>query len=637
MGKAATLLSTLAALGAGQGAAPSLSSTDFALHTPHPAFESYRIPDSNRVCRAGAPLVIELRGPTTLSLTLDAEPAVASVDGVVARPITRVTLGGGRHRLYLHARRSLVENPPPSVLRFEFDAPGGAGQLELPLGDDFVNRAVLPVGRTFVSGVDLLDGHLVRQATDIALKGRHLALELTRTYSSDGPLAASALGAGWTYSYAQRLVPLPECGIWVLVTADGASQSFRATEAGFRPQRGHHTRLYRRGDGAFEFVDKAGFRERFQDPAFPGGPALRLQRIEEPHGDRVVLNYDEQDRLLSADEWHPELGSVRTLRFAWTRVAGWPRLSSVQAWGLGLRVDYRYDRHGNLALATRTDDDDADALATDRYEYASDHPRWPHRMTAALEAGAERRDYEYRTGGERGSPSSTTLPWLRETGVRTLVTHGKTEAAVTFRYDETRAKQGLFTTVVNEGGAVTRYLLNADGSPLLIDSPVKSGRQVTRMRWDPDHVVKTRQETDRGARFEFDHDARGNLIRESVWETAEAPPKVTCYEYDPEFNKLLLKVEPSGAATRYELDPRTGDLRRTVSPDGRATIYRYDPRGCLVLELGPAGRTEYSGQDSFCQPTAVRPATGPTRHVRFDARGNERKAAAVTDEAAPKE
>ena len=150
------------------------------------------------------------------------------------------------------------------------------------------NRAMLPVGRTFVKGVDLFDGHLVRQATDLKVSGRHLGLEVTRSYGSSGQDPEGLLGAGWSFNYEAKLVE-SSCGLVSVRTADGSSQVFRFDGQDYVPQPGYHTRLVKADDGSFDFYDKAHVRHHFE----PGSESeRRLLFVEEPHGDRLVLTYD---------------------------------------------------------------------------------------------------------------------------------------------------------------------------------------------------------------------------------------------------------------------------------------------------------------------------------------------------------
>ena len=48
---------------------------------------------------------------------------------------------------------------------------------------------------------------MVQQSTDFKLPGRHLGLELTRTYSNAGWSSAGPLGGGWALNYAAGVFP----------------------------------------------------------------------------------------------------------------------------------------------------------------------------------------------------------------------------------------------------------------------------------------------------------------------------------------------------------------------------------------------------------------------------------------------
>ena len=92
--------------------------------------------------------------------------------------------------------------------RVTAELPGDASSRMEALGELVVEadtHSVLPVGHTFVKGVDLLDGHLVASSTDVRVAGR-IPLELTRTYGSSGLRDGGAMGAGWTHNYLSRLV-----------------------------------------------------------------------------------------------------------------------------------------------------------------------------------------------------------------------------------------------------------------------------------------------------------------------------------------------------------------------------------------------------------------------------------------------
>ncbi len=287
------------------------------------------------------------------------------------------------------------------------------------LDQSILNRSVLPVGRTFVKGVDLLDGHLVHQATDLQVPGRHLGLEVTRTYSSTGSSSEGLLGAGWSFGYASRLFEDGSCGLATVVTADGSSQVFNWSEGlqKFTPQKGYHTRLERPGLDAYHFTDKAGnvhvFRERDPDGV------RRLEYIQEPHGDRLEFAYDGQSRLMKVSEVQAETGAVRAVDFTYQTIYGFDRIVRAEIPALALAVDYEYDERGNLIQAARSGDNlpgaEAPAIEprVEQYVYLPPRPvdpaappaggaggdpydpRRDHQLGAVIDANGHRREYVY--------------------------------------------------------------------------------------------------------------------------------------------------------------------------------------------------------------------------------------------------
>ena len=235
-----------------------------------------------------------------------------------------------------------------------------------------VNRSVLPVGRTFVKGVDLFDGHVVRQAQDVKLRGRHLGLEVTRSYSSAG---RSAEG-GWSWNFEARIVE-GSCGLWTVITADGSSQTFSSTDQGqtFIRQPGYHTKLERRSGDLLVFTDKSGTEHAFSERQDSG--RWRLEYIKEPHGDRLIPRYDARGRVIevweTSDQDPPE--PVRRLKIGYNQVAGRDRVASVTADGpLQVKVVYAYDQDGNLESVRREDMGSLDSII-EKYEYTGEPAR----------------------------------------------------------------------------------------------------------------------------------------------------------------------------------------------------------------------------------------------------------------------
>lgn len=520
------------------------------------------------------------------------------------------------------------------------------------------NRAVLPVGRTFVKGVDLYDGHLVRQATDLKVPGRHLGLEVTRTYSSSGQDSEGLMGAGWAFNYEAGLV-VSSCGLVIVKTADGSSQVFRVDAAGkYEAQPGYHTELEKAPDGSFDFWDKAHVRHHFE-----GGLASRrrLLEIEEPHGDRLVFTYHTQDinRLVEVGEVpRGETTAVRRLRIAYTgatatataQPGGYPRITSVAIPELRLEASYSYDDFGNLVRVTRSGLNllgagGRDAEPTeDRYEYSTDATRDRHQLLAAVDANGHRTEYVFFSAQDlfpgEASEAASVDPEDKQEHVRIVREFPSPNDPIetSFAYDmqEVLSLHRWNTTVTDGRGSATLYVLNLNGSPLEIREPL--GR-TTSLRWATSDIHKEWEKDALGRETDFSYDAKGNLIAEVVHAGDPSIPGAvsngsvtTSYLYDLTFNKLIRKTDGLDRRTTYTLDDgatgaedRVGDLTDVIDAVGNHTHHEYDDEGRLTRTIDPRGsEVVHSEWDTFGNPCLI---VGPGSYWKrrtYDERGRLR-------------
>ena len=372
--------------------------------------EVVRDPVDGSLCGTGDVLVLNVCEQSRVTLRIDgAVPPMLSMDG---QPVylADLSLAPGTHVVSVPfgtIGNGLDTEKPFTVVATSESDPGRVAERQGRVANKLVNRPVLPVGRTFVKGVDLFDGHVVRQATDLKIQGRHLGLEVTRTYSSASKGEDGTLGAGWGWNYSSGLWPTG-CGLYSVSTADGSSQVFRTIDGGqtFTPQRGYHTKLVKLPkDDGFEFTDKAGVKHYFREPMDPAQPegARRLDRIVEPHGDRVEVTYDLRGRVASVREVLRGERPVRRLDARYVRVNKHDRVASVES-NLGHRVEYGYDAEGNLTSVKRSGgnvDGGPDAApVTESYEYDTTRISDTHQMTAAVGPNGDRTEYTYYKSGD---------------------------------------------------------------------------------------------------------------------------------------------------------------------------------------------------------------------------------------------
>jgi YD repeat-containing protein len=594
-------------------------------------------PDSHAVCGGFGALRFNLRAAAQVTLTIQGSVANAGIDGAASVRMEGKPLSAGTHELSLRLDPWTGAPATSATYRIEVRELAAPAALETVSGQavaDLRNPAVLRVGRTVVAGVDLLDGHLTRHATDIQIPGRHIGLQVTRIYASTARGIRGPAGAGWASSFALGLAARPGCGLYAVGTADGSTITFLSPDGrGFEPQRGYHSRLTRDRDGSFDFVDKAAVRQHFSAAQDAWG-VHRLEYFEEPHGDRLVLRYDSQGRAVEVAEVQREGGGVtsvpRTLRVGHKQAGGFERIAWVDAPGLDLRVEYEYDIYGNLTRVTRHDEE-RERPETDSYGYSVNDARDRHQLLTALFADGRKETYRYlsttdRLPGAEVPGESPLLPFGKFECVAQTVTtpvagKGSTETT-TLAYDHSQAAIWRFRAVVAPGPGAVRYLLNPDGNPLEIDEPLGRGRKIWQSLWDSSNVTKTSESDSAGFRARYSYDDRGNLITQVQARRAGAMSEEVHYAYDQRFSKLAYRKDARGGVSTWDLDPQTGALIRANEAGKDPISYRYDPQGRLTEEVDARGRrTVYSDHDTFGYATRIVAPDGRVRVVEYDLRG----------------
>ena len=596
-------------------------------------------PEGGDSCATGATIVFRLCRPGRVTVRVGGSILTASIDDSDRIELKDLQLGVGRHRIRLGPDQvdmgaASGENGVPFDIKAVDVETGRTEEAAGVVRASVHNRPVTPIGRTFVKGVDLFDGHLVHQQTDLKVPGRHLGLQMTRTYSSSGRSGEGVMGAGWSWTYGSSLQG-PSCGKFTVTTADGNGAVFYQDGTGFRPQKGYHVALRRTpADGGFDFIDKAGNVHHFSGPLHPRDTLpRRLEYIEEPHGDRIVLTYDARGRVSKVAEVQAGAGEVRFLKVSYEEFGGHERITQVASGTLALQADYKYDEHGNLTEARVSGSNVLGPRAEDRvytYDYTVTNDRDLHQMAGYSGPNRERVDYlYYPRDADFPRPGQTIIldrdEYMREVRER----DDKGGVATRFAYDFTGmvgepAARRMETAVTDGRDELTRYVLNLNGSPLEIHEPMD---KTTFMEWDLDERVKKYEKDTLGRETHYTHD-RGNLKTERIEAKGVLPGSqtltsvITSYDYDPRSSKLTSKRDPDGRTTVYDIDEVTGDLLSVTDGAGNVTEYKYDAQGRLTTTISPRKyETIHSNHDSFGNWRTARDPEGITTTRTFDARG----------------
>ena len=581
------------------------------------------------------------------SLALGAEVNVfLTIDGVETQIFSGELPASSNtswHQVRLEPQATLI--PPRDAdhrFRVVAEIPGDPASRVERDGDVKVSAntyTVLPVGHTFVKGVDLLDGHMVVSATDVRIPGR-IPLEITRTYGSSGRSDEGLMGAQWSFNYTSRLI-VTDC-VYTIVGGDGSGQRFQRIGNEFVPPKGYHTRLVQNGEASYDFFTKGGIKYHYEGvPRIEGGPFFKgrpnLAYIEDTNGNKVRIEYDEAGLITEVYEEERDGTKGRSLYFSYTDepIRGERRIETVTG-PMNLLIGYEYDAFANLVEVTRS-------IKVERYEYTV--PALPpgetsypldmianldlHNMTAVIDANGNRTEYVYYTEddefpGEGDYLSYGKFEWVKE--VREAV--GQPELATTsFVYDLTElASTGRFITRVTDPRMnATIYRLNANGSPLEIEEP---GGVLTVMEWAADDIYKEKEIDAEGRETWFEYDANANLIKETIKDVevgGEVIDVITTFDYDPNFNKMKYKQDAEGRETFFEINETNGNLDWVRDAEGNVTSYGYKPNGDLETVTGPRPNqiTRYT-YDKNGNPDRIYDALGNVIDEGYDDRSRLR-------------
>jgi RHS repeat-associated protein len=368
--------------------------------------------------------------------------------------------------------------------------------------------------------------------------------------------------------------------------------------------------------------------------------AGRLASITERNGWRAALAYDSAGRLQTVTN-----AFGRRLQFAYDAGGRIERVTFPD----GSAASYGFDAAGRVAFARAPD-------GTTR-QYAYDNPAWPQALTGIAQDGARIVGYGYDLAGRAdtmqmaGVATAMKVSYPPATGTSGTVVPGTSvdPALYVLRLSKTDALgntveevwqggdgrirlQGA-SSVLGGGVAATTY----DAQNLPVAQTDHAGVQRT-TQWDSARQLplavteaanqseaRTTQTTwhptfrlpvfvnEPGRTSAYAYDALGNLVSETVTDTASGEARTTRWEwgannlpsamtdakggtwrygYDTAGNRTSVK-DPLGQQTTYVFDG-AGRVLKQTDPNGLVTSYAYDLRGRLVSQLRGTEASSYT-------------------------------------------
>lgn len=484
-----------------------------------------------------------------------------------------------------------VYNPPPPII------------------SPAVGLGITPYSNFAGDPVNLVNGNLYHNETDIKIKGRGgFDLSLQRSYNSrdgkDGPL-----GFGWTHNLNQYLLfgddnpdgktaaddtdKVVSSIIWVDASGSRKSIAANSTATTFTTPTGFFFTVTRQADNTFLITDRGGIKYTFEnktaavsaDDTAAFANRARLTRIEDRNGNALVFSYAAAPNCSGTYLCKVTDGLNRSLTLTYN-TAG--RLDTVADW-TGRQWKYGYDTAGNLT-SYKNPRASAGKQSGVSYLYygAADGQNLNHAMKQYILPAGNGMTFEYYINGRVFRHYHTQHP----------------DEAVSLTYNDFRRE----TVVTNERGDTSHHFFDRNGNPVQVvheDGGVQNYGYDCRSTTDCPNPYNKLSETDpTGVTINYTYDASGNLIKTQV-----ASSNATTQQFD-------------FAANTYNQPRRVQDAR------GNWSIARYDSHGNVVDSiLFKAGTAYTNACTAECPvPTA---STTPSltaisswTHRTYDAYGN---------------
>ncbi|MCX7568896.1 DNRLRE domain-containing protein [Tumebacillus sp. DT12] len=325
-------------------------------------------------------------------------------------------------------------------------------------------------------GVNVSNGNLVLQETDLSIQGRGVPVELKRTHNSRRMAVAGLFGYGWQTNWDMQLVDSGS-GPITLIDGDGTRHIFGQRADGvYKANGGVYLDLVKNADGTYVITKPDGTAINFATSG-------KLASLADTNGNATTFQYDASGKLTSVKD-----ASGRTTTLAYN-AAGYVSTLTDPANRI---TRYEYDATGNLSKKV-----DAANAAT---SYAYDANR---NMTALTDARGYATTYTYDAND-------------RVTTVARPITIGtvKQTGTTTYAYDMTN----LITSVTDAEGKRIDYTYNANGNVVqTIENPLdEANKAVTTYAYDNNNnltQVKDPNANKNGGTeaYVYSYDAKGNV------------------------------------------------------------------------------------------------------------------------------
>ena len=416
--------------------------------------------------------------------------------------------------------------------------------------------------------VNCATGNFTHTFTDLAVPGRGLALNLTRTYNSLAASTQGMFGYGWTSSYETSL-SFDGNGNATVHQDEGAQATFFANGSGFTAPPQVLGTLGRNSDGTYTLTQRGKTQYKFSSSG-------QLLSESDLNGYTTAMAYNGAGRLSTVTD-----PAGRTLTFSYGSNGS---VASVVD-NAGRTVSYGYDGSGNLTgvtdakggltsfgydanhLLTSMTDPRNDGSLTNTYDSQG-------RVIDELDPLGRKTLFAYGSPSSSGSWTTTmTSPNGNVTsenytdGILTSLTKGygtSSAATWTYGYDQTL---GVSSTTDPDGHVWTAgYDLN--GNQLWSRDPPVNTTVSTYNGFDEPTAVTDPS----GITTTYSYDANGNLLSVARPLTSTGQTQTTTYGYTD--------------------SSHPGNVTSITDPNGNVSTMTYDSYGDMASNTRPIRRPD---------------------------------------------
>ena len=472
--------------------------------------------------------------------------------------------------------------------------------------------------------VDTFTGNFSHSFTDLAISGRGMPLNLSRTYAAQAAAQNGPFGYGWFSSYSTVGLALDASSNAWVTQESGAAVPFIWSGTAYQAPSRVFATLTKNGDGTYTFV-------RHQRQTFVFSALGQLTAEHDLNGETTTLAYNGSGQLATVTD-----AAGRTLTFTDGSNGDVAQVTDPS----GRTVRYGYDGNGNLTsvvgvrgetwqfgydashhLTTMTDPNNGTTTTTyDSYGRVTAQSD-PLQRTTAISYTNYQATVTTPKGNVRTDVySSAGLLRSQTLGV------GTPQALTSSKVDDLTTL-GTIGDIEPSGGTTERTF-DAQGNVLAQIDPL--GR-TTSFTYDGLNDV-TQVVDPRGTTSTSTYDAKGNLIQTThpINANGETTATVQFIRDTTHPQDVLTIVDPDGKRWTRTYDSH-GDVATSTDPVGDTTSYSRNAIGWTMAVVSPrgnvAGGTPSQYTTTWTRDNAGNPltVTDPLGHVTtqvYDADGN---------------